>query len=125
MNALQRIHRSLARGGVLLDLQPTLANAPVSNPSGILGRLDEGEFRAFADQVNCLFEETSRAGLFAKQRELVFPIVHRFNSAAELLSDIKTWTGTTVPPPLVERIMRAKLPFDVDESATLRRLRRL
>jgi hypothetical protein len=110
---------------LLLDLQPALANAPVSNPEGILGRLDESEFRAFADRVNFLLEETIKTGLFAQERELICSVVHRFNSAAELLSEIKTWTGTAVPPPLVERMKQSNPPFDVDEGATLHRLRRL
>ena len=125
MNALRRIHRSLVRDGVLLDLQPMLANAPVVNSDGILGRLDEREFRAFADQVNLALEETIGAGLFAREREVVFDVVHRFSEAAKLLAEVKTWTGTTVPTSLLRRITQSRPPFDVQEGARLRRLRAL
>lgn len=125
MNALQRIHRSLVPSGVLFDLQPTLANAPVVNSSGVLGRLDEREFRAFADRVNARLQETISAGLFGQEREVVFTVVHRFNEAAQLLTEVKTWTGTTVPIPLLRRIKRSVPPFEVQEGARLRRLRAL
>ena len=66
MNALRRIHQALVRNGVVLDLQPKLANAPVLGAEGVvLGRLDETEFRAYADKVNRALEETISAGLFA------------------------------------------------------------
>jgi hypothetical protein len=125
VNALQRIHRSLVPGGVLLDLQPALANAPVIACSGVLGRLDEREFRAFADRVNSLLQKTIIAGLFTPEREIVFTVVHRFNEAAQLLAEVKTWTGTTVPPTLLRRVKRSVPPFEVQEGARLRRLRPL
>jgi hypothetical protein len=123
VNALRRIHRSLVRGGVLLDLQPMLANAPVVNAADVLGRLDEREFRTFADRVNLALEETTRAGLFAHDREIDLDVVHRFNEAAELLAEVETWTGTTVPAALRRRLKRSGPPFDVHEGARLRRLR--
>ena len=98
---------------------------PVVNSTGILGRLDEREFRAFADRVNALLQETISAGLFAQEREVLFAVVHRFNEAAELLTEVKTWTGTTVPSPLLRRIKRSVPPFEVQEGARLRRLRAL
>ncbi len=122
MNALRRLHRILIPGGFLLDLQPRLANAPVVNAEGILGRLDEREFRAYADRVNAALEETIRAGLFAHEREVVFDVVHRFNGAAQLLAEVRTWTGTSVPAALVRRLKRCAPPFDVQEGARLRRL---
>jgi hypothetical protein len=123
VNALQRIHRSLVPSGILFDLQPALANAPVIASSGVLGRLDEREFRAFADQVNSLLQGTISAGLFTQEREAVFTVVHRFNEAAHLLTEVKTWTGTTVPPTLLRRVRRSVPPFEVHEGARLRRLR--
>jgi hypothetical protein len=125
VNALQRIHRSLVPGGVVFDLQPALANAPVVNSSDVLGRLDERQFRAFADRVNSLLQETISAGLFTQEREVIFTVVHRFSEAAQLLAEVKTWTGTTVPPPLLRRIKRSVPPFEVQEGARLRRLRAL
>jgi hypothetical protein len=80
-------------------------------------------FCGFADRVNSLLEETIRAGLFVQERELVFTVAHRFNAAAELLKEVKTWTGTTVPPLLVRRIKRSVPPFEVHEDTRLRRLR--
>ena len=125
MNALRRLHRNLVPGGVLLDLQPRLANAPVVNAEGVLGRLDELEFRAYADRVNAALEGTIRAGLFAHERELVFDVVHRFNDAAQLLAEVKTWTGTSVSAALLRRLKRSAPPFDVQEGARLRQLRAL
>ena len=125
MNALQRTHGSLVPGGLLLDLQPMLENAPVRNSSGGLGRIDEREFRAVADRVNTVLEETIKAGLFAHERAADFVIVHRFGSASALVAELKTWTGTTLPAPLLRRLERSAPPFDVHERARLRRLRAL
>jgi hypothetical protein len=125
VNALRRVHASLVPGGLLLDLQPRLANAPVENAEGVLGRLDEREFRAYADRVNAALEETIRAGLFADECEVVFDVVHRFDDAAGLLAEVSTWTGTSVPAALARRLTRAAPPFDVQEGARLRRLRGL
>ena len=122
---LRRIHRSLVQGGVLLDLQPMLENAPVVDREGILGRLNEEEFRAFADRVNSALEQTIRDRLYAHEREMVFDVVHRFSAAAALLAEVETWTGTTVPAPLLRRITQAKPPVEVQEGARLRRLRAL
>jgi hypothetical protein len=99
VNALQRLHRSLVPGGILFDLQPALANAPIVNSSGVLGRLDEREFRAFADRVNTLLQETISAGLFAQEREVVFAVVHRFKEAADFLTEVKTRRNTTCRKP--------------------------
>jgi hypothetical protein len=95
------------------------------NSDGVLGQLDEREFRAFADRVNLALEETVRAGLFAHEREIGLDVVHRFNNATELLREVKTWTVTTVPAALLWRIKQARPPLDVHEGATLRRLRAL
>lgn len=122
MDALGRIHRSLMPGGVLLDLQPTLANAPVVNADSVLGRLDEREFRAVADRVNAALEETIRAGLFAHERDVLLEVVHRFNEAPALLAEVATWTGTRVPTALQRRLKRSAPPFEVREGAKLRRL---
>jgi len=109
-------------GGVLLDLQPTLANAPVVNTDGVLGRLDEREFRAVADRVNAALEETIRAGLFAHEREVLLEVVHRFGEAQALSAEVATWTGTRVPTALRRRLERSAPPFEVREGARLRRL---
>ena len=125
MNALRRIRRSLVKGGVLLDLQPMLDNAPATNSDGELGRLDEREFRAFADRVNLALEGTVSEGLFAYESEASFDVVHRFNGAAELLAEVKTWRGTTVPPSLLRGLEQSRPPLDVHEGAKLRRFRAL
>jgi hypothetical protein len=125
VNALQQIHQSLIAGGVLFDLQPALANAPVVSGSGLLGRLDEREFRAFADRVNTLLQQTIGAVLFVREGEVIFTVVHRFSQAAKLLSDVETWTGTRIPSTLRKRLQRAVPPFEVQEGAKLRRLRAL
>ncbi|MGH7947717.1 MAG: hypothetical protein ACREQF_00625 [Candidatus Binataceae bacterium] len=111
--------------GLLLDLQPTLANAPVVNSKGVLGRLDEREFRAVADRVNAALRRTITAALFALEREVVVDLVHRFSGSDELLTEVQTWTGTKIPPLLVRRVKRSAPPFDVREGARLRRLRAL
>ena len=125
MNALQQIHRGLVPGGVLFDLQPELANAPVVSASGPLGRLDEREFRAYADRVNTLLQQMIGAGLFVQEGEVMFTVVHRFSDAAQLLADIETWTGTRIPSTVRRRLQRAAPPFEVREGAKLRRLRAL
>jgi hypothetical protein len=115
----------LIPGGVLFDLQPALANAPVVSVSGLLGRLDEREFRAFADRVNTLLQQTIGAGLFMQEGEVIFTVVHRFSEAAQLLADVETWTGTRIPSTVRKRLQQTVPPFQVQEGAKLRRLRAL
>jgi hypothetical protein len=93
VNALHRIHRSLVPGGVVFDLQPVLGNAPVVNSSRILGRLDEREFRAFADRVNSLLQETISAGLFAQEREIVITVGAQIQRGGPTSDRGQTWTG--------------------------------
>jgi len=109
----------------MFDLQPALANAPVASSSGPLGRLDESEFRKFADRVNALLQKAISAGLFMQESEITFTVVHRFNDAAQLLANVGTWTGTRVPSTVRKRLERAVPPFEVQEGAKLRRLRAL
>jgi hypothetical protein len=115
----------LILGGVLFDLQPSLTNAPVVSASGLLGRLDEREFRAFADRVNALLQQTMSTGLFMQEGEVTFTVVHRFDETAQLVADVETWTGTRIPLTVRKRLQRAGPPLEVQEGARLRRLRAL
>jgi hypothetical protein len=72
--------------------------------------------------VNAALQETITAGHFALEREATFDVVHRYADAAELLKDIKTWTGTSIPAALRRRLERSIPPFDVQEGARLKLL---
>ncbi len=72
-----------------------------------LGCIDETEFRAYADRVNSALEETVEVGLFEHVAETEFVVVHRFAHVRSLRTELRTWTGTTLPFALRWSLARA------------------
>ncbi len=123
MNALKRIHRSLVPGGWLLDLQPTFSNSTARTRSGLIVPL---RIR-FPDarRVNSALRTTTISGLFAKDREIMFPVIYRCKTYNELVAEIESWTDTSIPAAFQERLKSSARPFEVHESAMLRRFHAL
>ena len=122
MHALRLLHRSLVAGGVLLDLQPALADSLVLAGGEPAGRLDERGFQrdlvATAEGLDVALSE----GLFVLEDEVWLDIVHRFEEGAELVAEVSGWRGVRVPPELVRRVEAGRAPCEVVETCTLRRL---
>lgn len=125
MHALRLLHRTLVPGGLVLDLQPAPADSLVLAGGEPAGRLDEREFRrrlaAAAEGVEQALEE----GLFALEDEVWLDVVHRFDTAAELVAEASGWFGVRVPSAILPRVEAGSAPFEIVETCVLRRLRAL
>ena len=124
MHALRQIHRSLVPGGKLLDMHPVppATRAEVSGHS--LGDFDDAEFFDIVSTTEAGLDETVQAGLFSFETEVEFDWLERYDNAEELLEDLKTWEGLSVPGDLAKRIREAESPVDIWERVILRRFRR-
>ena len=123
MNALSRIHRAVERGGVLLDLHPTVPFGTLEAGGVPLGPLDAREFDGLIEATEAQLAETVRQGLFAPEEEVTFEVVERFDTADELLEKVDGWLGVSVPDALASRVRAGEPPFDVRERVVLRRFR--
>jgi SAM-dependent methyltransferase len=120
VHALRQIHRALAPGGILLDMHPVLPATRAEVGGVSLGDFDDGEF---FEIVRATEKPLAESELFVLERELEFEYLERYDSADELLDDVKEWEGCRVPPPLAKAIREAKPPVDIWEQVVLRRFR--
>lgn len=125
VDALRRVHRSLAREGVLLDLHPTRPFATAEAAGVPLGRLDEREFMAIVRATEAKLEEAIAIRLFRPEVDVRFDVLERFDSADELIEKVGSWRGVRVPGALARRVRAGRPPFDIRERLVLRRLRAL
>ena len=121
MHALRLLHRSLVAGGVLLDLQPALADSLVLAGGEPAGRLDERGFQRDLVATAAGLGSAISEGLFVLEDEVWFDIVHRFEEGAELVAEVSGWRGVSVPPELVRLVEAGRPLFEVVETCTLRR----
>ena len=123
VDALRRLHRTLVPDGVFLDMRPGPADSAVLAGGGVVGCLDESEFRRETEAVDAALLAAVREGVFALEDEVHFEVVHRFESAALLIEDVSGWRSTRVPPEVVERVELGRPPFEVRERCFLQKLR--
>lgn len=121
MNALERVHRSLVGGGLLLDMHPIPPPARAVGPEGDLGAFEEDEFLDVVRATEQGLEELVARGLFVPEAEIRFQSRETFDAADELLETVADWEGFQTPPALERRIRRARTPLDITETVVLRR----
>jgi len=95
VHALSEIWRTLAAGGVLLDIRPYLPFGPLELVRGpearSLGRLDEAEFDPGDPAADDAVAEVTRRGLFALRQTGSFYSSSYWDSVAELREYLKDW----------------------------------
>jgi hypothetical protein len=124
VNALSRIHRSVRKGGILLDLHPTKPFATVEAGGLSLGALDEREFMELVAETEARLGETVELGLFAFELAVTFDVLERFESPDELVRKVdEDWFGVSVPTEVARAVRAADPPFDIRERVLLRRFR--
>jgi len=123
VDALRRIHRSLVPGGALLDMQPALADPSVLGADGVLGRMDGRALQAMARATDTGLAGAVGAGLFRFETEVFLDLVHRFDTAAELVGEVDGWRWQKLTPEARQALARSSPPFEVHERCLLRRLR--
>jgi len=87
VHALSEIWRTMAAGGVLLDIRPYLPFGPLELVQGgdvrLLGRLDEAEFDPGDPAADDAVAEVTRRGLFALQQTGSFYSSSYWDSVAD------------------------------------------
>ena len=120
MHALRRIHRALVPGGTLLDMHPIPPPTRAEARGESLGDFDDDEFWEIVRATEAPLEQ---GDLFMLEDQLEFDWLERFESAEELLEDVKEWEGCRIPPEVAARIREAEPPVDIWERVVLRRFR--
>jgi hypothetical protein len=69
------------------------------------------------------FETAIRQGLFAVQEERSFVVTDSFDSAQEMLTIVRGWLGTRIPPALERRVEREQGAVHVHQDVRLRLLK--
>jgi hypothetical protein len=120
VNALERIHRCLVRGGLLLDMHPVPPAARAVGREGDLGAFGEDEFFDVVRATEAGLDQLVRRGLFVPGAERTFESRERFDTATDLLETVAEWDGFVVPRELERRIRAAGTRLDITETVVLR-----
>jgi SAM-dependent methyltransferase len=122
VHALRQIHQALVPGGVLLDMHPVPPSTRAEVQGRSLGEFDDAEFMQLVANAEA---EIDRGGLFARESEVEFDYLERYDDPAQLLEDIREgWEGCRIPAELEKRILEAGEPVDIWEHVVLRRFTR-
>lgn len=125
MNALRTLRATLAPGGLLVDTQPVSTHPPVEGESGELGTLDMREWGRTIEEIDGCFAAAFGEGLFALEAERTFVVTDSFADGAEMLSAVRAWRGTHIPPGLENGVERQGRAVHVHQDIRLRLLRAL
>jgi hypothetical protein len=125
VNAVRTLRATLAPGGLVVDTQPLSIHPPVEGESGELGTLDMREWGRTIEEIDGRFAAAFREGVFALEAERTFVVTDSFADGAEMLSTVRAWRGTHVPPGLEDRVARREQPVHVHQDIRLRLLRAL
>jgi hypothetical protein len=123
VNALSRIHKSLKKGGVLLDLHPTKPFATVEGGGLPLGALDESDFMEIVAATEAGLRKTLNLGLFALEEARTLDVVERFDTADELADAVEDWAGVSISDQIAASVRASLSPFDIRERLLLQRFR--
>jgi hypothetical protein len=115
VHALQRIHRSLADAGVLLDLhpEPTNSRAEVAREGRIevVGELDEAEDIRDIRLARTKLELVEGQGFFRTERQIQFDMLEYFPSVEDWLEWRTEQCATSViPKELLDKVQRLLEP---------------
>ena len=125
MHVLEKLHRMLVRGGLLLDAHPGGSSPAVEAAGTPLGRLDYSEFAEMVAKTTAGLARLVADGLFALEAELEREVVERFDGVEEMLETVSGWQGVAVPDEVAGRVRRSIPPIDVRERVVYRRYRGL
>jgi SAM-dependent methyltransferase len=121
VNALRQIHQALVPGGVLLDMHPVPPSTRAEVRGRSLGEFDDAEFMQIVADAEGVLDGS---GLFARESEVEFDYLERYDDPAQMLEDIREdWEGCRIPAELEQRILEADEPVDIWERVVLRRFR--
>lgn len=100
VHALDEIRRVLVRDGILIDLRPLLAHAPIevvsSTETRLAGTADQlPDDRAGDESANRAIAQAEEQGWFIKEREEFFPFNYYWDSPKETQEYLETeWSNS-------------------------------
>ena len=124
VDALERIHRALADGGVVVDTQPVSARPPVVGDDGELGTLDMSEWSKTIAAVDAEIVSTVERGLFAVVADRQVVVTDVYDDLAELVERTSDWVGTTVPGRLARQAQGSRGKVRLHQDVRVRVLAR-
>jgi hypothetical protein len=123
VHALQRLHRALVPGGLVVDTQPVSARPVVAAAGTPIGHLDMGAWARTIADVDAIFATVVAAGQFVVEEERSFDVDDGFDEAEELIETVRGWRGTTLAEGLAGRIRQTPPPIAITQEIRLRLLR--
>jgi hypothetical protein len=123
VNVLHKLHEALMPSGLLVDTQPVSPHPPVRTASHQFGTLDMTAWGCTIERIDGLTHEAVRAALFSLEDQRRFMVTDAFDTGSEMVEEAAGWAGTTIDPPLAERIAREEGPVTIDQEVRLRVLR--
>jgi hypothetical protein len=125
VNALRRIHAALVPNGRLVDTQPLSPHPPIRLGDNELGTLDMREWAATIAAVDRETARTVEKGLYRLERERSLIVTDTYDDGPELLSEVREWAGTRIPPPVAHALSEVSAPVSLHQDVRLRLYRAL
>jgi hypothetical protein len=125
VDALERIHATLAEDGVVLDTQPISAEPPIFGDDGQLGTLDMREWAGTIAAVDDQIVRAVEQGLFSIDDERHIVVTDAYDDLAELVRVTGDWEGTSIPSELAKRAAQQRGPVELRQDVRIRVLHRL
>lgn len=120
VHALRAIHTALDLDGLLVDTQPVSSDPPIHAGDIELGRPD---MRAWAQTIAAVDRETDRVvaeGLYRLEHEQTLTVTDFYDDGPDLVSYVKDWQGTRLPPSLARTLSGTAAPLRLAQEIRLR-----
>ncbi len=127
VHALERVHRLIAPGGVLIDIHPLGDDPPLRVNGQRVGVVKETDDFVEYRQASAALSEVIERGLFAIERAATFVALTHADSLPELLAFLaEEWTDAVLEDDLRWRI-EALMPGEIviEDAVSMTRLRRI
>ena len=118
MHALERIHRALLPGGLLVDIHPVPPAEQAEARGRRLGRLDEDEFFAVVRDAE---RALALCALFELEEVIERDVVERFDTIAEFFEIVGDREGVRIPASVARRVRASRPPIDLRERVVFGR----
>jgi hypothetical protein len=125
VNALRRIHAAVVPSGLLIDTQPVSPHPLIREDNAPLGTLDMREWSAAIAAVDRETARTLDKGLYRLEREHTLTVTDTYDDGPELLSEVREWEATRIPPPTAHALSAVSTPVSLDQEIRLRIYRTL
>jgi hypothetical protein len=125
VDVLRQLLRSLAPGGLVVDLLSVPPPERVEVDGEVLGELDGSRFFPRALAAAAGLDALAAEGILLHEYEERFPIFVRYRIGADLVEDVAQREYTRMPPGLARRVRAIEGPCEIRDSCLVRRFRKL